>query len=41
MRFNLGQLDVAEKVGIGFFFGFGDSVFGDKEDGIGPFNTFG
>ena len=31
---------VADKVGIGYYF-FGDGVFGDKEDGIGPFNTFG
>ena len=30
MRFSLGQLDVAEKVGIGYLFSFGDGVFGDK-----------
>ena len=41
MRFSLGQLDVAEKVGIGYFFTFGNGVFGDKEEGIGTFNTFG
>ena len=41
MCFSLGQLDVAEKVGIGYFFTFGDGVFGDKEYGIGPFNEFG
>ena len=41
MRFSLGKLDVAEKVGIGYFFTFGDGVFGDKEEGIGPFNAFG
>ena len=41
MRFSLGKLDVAEKFGIGYFFTFGDGVFGDKEDDISPFNTFG
>ena len=41
MRFSLGQIDVAEKVGIGYFFTFGDGVFEDKEYGIGPFNAFG
>ena len=41
MRFSLGNLDVAEKVGIGYFFTFGDGVFGDKQYGIGPFNVFG
>ena len=30
MRFSLEQLDVADKVGIGYFFTFGDVVFGDK-----------
>ena len=39
MRFSLGQIDVAEKVGIGYFFTFGDGVFGDKEYVIGPFNA--
>ena len=41
MRFSLGELDVAEKVGIGYFFVFGDCVSGYKEDGIGPVNAFG
>ena len=40
MHFSLGQLDVADKVGIGFFtFGYG--VLGYKEDGIGSLNTLG
>ena len=41
MNFSLGKLDVAEKIGIGYFFTFGDGVFGDKEDGICLFNAFG
>ena len=41
MRFSLGELDVAEKVGICNFFVFEDGVSGDKEDGIGPVNVFG
>ena len=41
MRFSLGELDVAEKVGVGYFFVFGDGVLGEKEDGIGPLNEFG
>ena len=41
MRFSLGELDVADKVGIGYFFVFEDGVFGDKEYGIGPVNVFG
>ena len=41
MRFSFGELYVTDKVGIGYFFTFGDGVFGDKEDGIGPFNEFG
>ena len=41
VRLSLGDLYVAEKVGIGCFFVFGDVVFGDKEDSIGPFNVFG
>ena len=41
MSFIFGELDVADEVGIGYFFVFWDGVFGDKEDGIGPFNTFG
>ena len=41
MCFSLGELDVAEKLGIGNFFVFVDGVFGDKEYGIGPFNAFG
>ena len=40
MRFSLGELDVADKVGIGNFFVFGGGVFGDKEDSIGPFDVF-
>ena len=38
--FSLGELDVADKFGIGYFF-FGGGVSGDKEDGIGPVNLFG
>ena len=30
MRFRLGELDVADKVGIDYFFVFGDGVSGDK-----------
>ena len=41
MRFSFGEIDVADKVGIGYFFTFGDGVFGDKEDDIGQFNAFG
>ena len=41
MRFILGELDFADKVGISHFFVFGDSVSGDKEDGIGPIDSFG
>ena len=41
VRFSFGQLDVADKIGNGYLFTFWDGVFGDKEDGIGPFNTFG
>ena len=40
MRFSFGELDVAEKFGIGYFFVFWDGVFVDKEYGIGPFNLF-
>ena len=40
MRFSLGELDVADKVGIGYFFVFGGGVFEDKEDGIVTFNAF-
>ena len=40
MRFGIEDFDVADKVGIGFFV-FGDGVYGDKEDGIGPVNVFG
>ena len=39
--FSLGEIDVAEKFGMGYFFVFGDALFGDKEDGIGPVNLFG
>ena len=41
MCFSFGELNVADEVGIGYFLVFGDGVFGDKEDGIDPFNTFG
>ena len=41
VRLSFGDLDIADKVGIGDFFVFGDGVFGDREDGIVPFNTFG
>ena len=40
VSFSLGEIDVADKVGIGIFSLFGDGVFGNKEDGIGPFNVF-
>ena len=40
VRFSLWELDVVDKVGIGFFV-FGGGVFGDKEDGISPINVFG
>ena len=40
MSFGLGELDVADKFGIGYFFVFGDGVSGDKEYGIGPVNEF-
>ena len=40
MRFSIGELDVSEKVGVAYFFVFGDGVLGDKEYGIGPFNAF-
>ena len=40
MRFSLGELYVADKVGIGNFFVCGDGVSGDKEDGFGPVNAF-
>ena len=41
MRFSLGDIDVAEKIGVGYFFVFGDGLLGDKEYGIDPFNAFG
>ena len=41
VRFSFGELDVADKIGMGYFFVFVDGVFGDKEDVIGPLNTFG
>ena len=41
MSFSLGQLDVAEKFGIGYFFNFGDGMFGDKEYDISAFIAFG
>ena len=31
MRFIIGQLDVAETFGIGYFFTFGDGILGDKK----------
>ena len=41
MRFSIGQLDVADKVGIFYLFTFGDGVIGEKEYGIGTFYAFG
>ena len=41
MSFIFGELDVADEVGIGYFFVFGGGMFGDKADGIGTFNAFG
>ena len=41
MRFSLGEIDVVDKVGIGYFFVLGGGVSGDKEDGIGPVNVLG
>ena len=41
MRFSLGELDVADKVGIGNCFVCRDDMSGDKEDGVGPVNAFG
>ena len=41
MRFSLGEIDVADKVGVGYFFVFGYGLLGDKEVGIGPVNAFG
>ena len=41
MCFSLGELDVADKVGIGNYFVCGDGVSGDKEYGVGPVNVFG
>ena len=41
MRLSIGELYVADKVGIVYFSVFGDDVFGEKEYGIGPFNVFG
>ena len=41
MRFSLGDLDVADKFGIGYFFVCGYGVSGDKENGVGPVNAFG
>ena len=40
MRLSIGQLDVADKVGMFYLFTFGDGVFGDKEYGIGNFYAF-
>ena len=39
--FSVGEIDVADKVGIGYFLVFGGGVSGDKEDGIGLVNVFG
>ena len=41
MPFSLGELDITDKVGIGYFFVFGGGVSGYKEDGIVPVNVFG
>ena len=40
MRFSLGELDVADKFGMGNFLVCGDGVSGYKEDGVGPVNLF-
>ena len=35
MRFSFGELYVADKVGMGYFFlTFGDDVFGDYKEGL-------
>ena len=40
MCFSLGQIDVADKVGVGYFFTFGDGLFGDKKYFVGALNSF-
>ena len=40
MHFSLGELDVAEKVGIDIVLVCGDGVSGDRGDGVGPVNAF-
>ena len=41
VRFSFGELDVADEVGICYFFVFGDGMFGYKKYVIGYFNMFG
>ena len=41
MCFSLGHLDVADKVGVGYFSTFGDGLFEDKKYCVGAFNSFG
>ena len=41
MCFILAQLDVADEVGVGYFFTFGDGLFGNKKYYVGAFNIFG
>ena len=41
MFFSLGQLDVADEVGVGCFFTFWSGLFGDKEGWVSAFNSFG
>ena len=41
MCFSLGKLDVADEVGVGYFFTFGDGLFGDKKYCVGAFNSLG
>ena len=36
MCFSLGQLDVADKVDVGYFFTLGDGLFGDKKSVLVP-----
>ena len=38
--FSLGQLDVADKVGVGSFLTFGYGLFGYKKDCVATFNLY-
>ena len=40
MCFSVGQLDLAEKFGVGCSFTFGDGLFEDKNICVGAFNAF-